>query len=121
MDKVRKALWSLVDAAVLAFLVIVRVVPAIAYSHGNLDHALHRIVYRYDRVWYRGRDYIYPHHESCQAAKKVYGPFEITDQSVIGLRVLESPGAVSSPFVPALLMLQESRDRCVVYRLGGGP
>lgn len=121
LSKVGKALWIAVGAGVVAVLLIVRVIPAIAYSQGDPAHALHWIVYGYDQVWYHGRDYINPGQESCQAAEKVYGPLEPTHHSVIGLRVLESPGAIASPVVPTLLVLQKSRDRCVVYGLDGGP
>ncbi len=121
LSHVWKALWIIAGAGVAAGLLIVRVIPAIAYSQGNPAHALHWIVYGYDQVWYHGRDYINPGQESCKAAEKVYGPLQATDQSVIGLRVLASPGAVASPVVPTLLILQKSRDRCVVYGLDGGP
>lgn len=98
-----------------------RIYPVFANGDGNLHHALHWLVYGYDRVWYDNRTYLDPGKVTLDKLESAYGKLYPTGEKVRGMPVLDTKEGMSSPYVPTVLILQKDDRNCIVYELSGGP
>jgi hypothetical protein len=98
-----------------------RIFSVFANGDGNLHHALHWLVYGYDRIWYHNRAYLDPDNVPLNNLESAYGKLYPTGEKVRGMPVLKPKAAVNSPYVPMVLILQKDDANCVVYDLSGGP
>jgi hypothetical protein len=98
-----------------------RIYPVFANGDGNLHHALHWLVYGYDRVWYHNRAYLDPDNVPLNNLESAYGKLYPTGEKVRGMPVLDTKEGMSSPYVPTVLILQKDDRNCIVYELSGGP
>ncbi len=102
----------------------VRIYPVFANGDGNLRHELHWIIYGYDGVWYHNREYLGPGkagNDTLEHLESKYGKLYPTGEKVRGLSVLETKGAIQSPYAPTVLILQKNDTNCIIYALSGGP